>query len=250
VTAALIAELDRWAAAGRVASFWWRDDDAVAATPALDRLLALAAGHRVPLALAVIPGALEPSLTERLTGAVAVLQHGWRHTNHAPPERKKAELGAERPAVETAADLAVGQARLYAAFGPRFLPVLVPPWNRIAPDVVALLPALGFTGLSTAKPRPAPWAAPGVLHVNSHVDPIAWRHGKRALPWDELSALVTDQLATRRAGRTDTNEPIGLLTHHLVHDETLWQCLERLLAATRAHRAARWLSGEEVFARP
>ena len=39
--AVLEAELDLWQAAGRTASFWWRDDDAVAATPALSRLLAL-----------------------------------------------------------------------------------------------------------------------------------------------------------------------------------------------------------------
>ncbi|MEK9660397.1 MAG: hypothetical protein VW644_01455, partial [Alphaproteobacteria bacterium] len=38
---ALAAELDVWAAAGRTATLWWRDDDADAASPALERLLAL-----------------------------------------------------------------------------------------------------------------------------------------------------------------------------------------------------------------
>ena len=39
----LDAELDRWKAAGRAATLWWRDDDATRPTPALDRLLALQA---------------------------------------------------------------------------------------------------------------------------------------------------------------------------------------------------------------
>jgi hypothetical protein len=35
----LEAELDRWGDAGRAATFWWRDDDASDATPALETLL-------------------------------------------------------------------------------------------------------------------------------------------------------------------------------------------------------------------
>src|SRR5260370_330913 len=46
----LMDELDRWPAG--TATFWWRDDDATAASPALDRLPALS---DQPLALAGIP---------------------------------------------------------------------------------------------------------------------------------------------------------------------------------------------------
>ncbi len=49
----LVAELDRWGEAGRIATLWWRDDDAVAATPELATLLRIAGG--TPVALAVIP---------------------------------------------------------------------------------------------------------------------------------------------------------------------------------------------------
>src|SRR5690606_39595463 len=50
---ALEAELDLWAEAGRVASFWWRDDDATDVTPPLERLLRLKDSTRTPLTLAV-----------------------------------------------------------------------------------------------------------------------------------------------------------------------------------------------------
>ena len=52
---ALDEELARWRDTERAADFWWRDDDATALTPALERLLALSRRSDVPLALAVIP---------------------------------------------------------------------------------------------------------------------------------------------------------------------------------------------------
>src|SRR5204862_1733198 len=79
----LVDELDLWADLGETATFWWRDDDAVRPSPHLDQLLAFT--KRVPIALAVIPAAAEASLANRLAGSpnVTVLQHGWRHANHA-----------------------------------------------------------------------------------------------------------------------------------------------------------------------
>ena len=47
-------ELNRWAEAGIVADFWWRDDDAEAPGPELDRLLALAGAHGGPMHLSLI----------------------------------------------------------------------------------------------------------------------------------------------------------------------------------------------------
>ena len=78
-------ELDRWAEQNRQAAFWWRDDDAVAPTPALERLLALHHRQGVPLALATIPKGADSALADRLElhPGIAVLQHGYAHENHA-----------------------------------------------------------------------------------------------------------------------------------------------------------------------
>ena len=51
----LARELDSWAEAGRVARFWWRDDDAIEPTPALSRLLDLGDTHGIEVAVAVVP---------------------------------------------------------------------------------------------------------------------------------------------------------------------------------------------------
>ena len=63
---ALTLELDLWAAEGRTATFWWRDDDAIAPTPALDRLRACASAAGIPIALAVIPAKATPELAAEL----------------------------------------------------------------------------------------------------------------------------------------------------------------------------------------
>src|ERR1700730_6310336 len=88
----LVAELDCWHAAGRLATLWWRDDDAVMASAALDRLLTVADG--VPVTLAVIPAAVDPELAAwrelaaRRGRHVTIIQHGWRHLDHAGGGKK------------------------------------------------------------------------------------------------------------------------------------------------------------------
>ena len=247
--AALEAELDRWSAGGRRATLWWRDDDACLATPALARLLAIAAAHSVPLALAVIPARFSGELVMALDAApgCSVLQHGFQHRNHAPVGERSCELGAHRPLAVSAAELVRGRERLQSAFGARFLPVLVPPWNRIAPALVATLAGLGYRGLSTFAPRTAVSAAPGLVQCNAHVDPIAWRHGRTFIGEDEAAARLAAHLRLRRHESVDATEPTGLLSHHLDFDDAAWQFVENVLARTRAHPAVEWLSAEAAF---
>ena len=147
----LRAELDLWQSEGRIATAWWRDDDAVTVTAQLDTILAFEQKYKVPLALAVIPENLQNDLVERLAETLdtRVLQHGWAHQNHMPDGRKKQELDDVRDLGAVVSDLRKGFSVLSSRFGNRFLPVVVPPWNRIADDVVATLNSLGFCGLST-----------------------------------------------------------------------------------------------------
>jgi hypothetical protein len=65
---------------------WCRDDDACRDSPALRRLLEIAATANIPVALAVIPALIEDSLVDCVENASAatVLQHGYAHRNHAP----------------------------------------------------------------------------------------------------------------------------------------------------------------------
>lgn len=242
----LTHELDQWREAGRQATFWWRDDDATAPSAALDRLLALRHKHNAALMLAVIPARAQPSLAQRLAAepAVAVVQHGWAHVNHAPVGAAKAELGPHRPTALIVGELARGQMALDALFGD-WLRVLVPPHNRIAPAIAAALPAAGYAGLSTYNARrrtPAP-----LTQVNSHVDIMNWV--SRAFGGSaEALGLTLRHLQARRAGSADPDEPTGLLTHHLAHDEAAWSFTDAFLAAVAAHPAARLIDARTLFA--
>lgn len=226
--------LDAFAAQGRTARFWLRDDDAVDPSPPLDHLLHLGRDHGVPLTLAVIPQPTGPALAARLHGlAVEVAPHGWSHVNHARPPDKSCELGPDRPAPDILAELAQGLSHLARLYGARLVPVLVPPWNRIDPALIASLPALGFCGLSVFGPEQG--AAPP-LRINVHVDLIDWRGSRGGR---EPAALVADLVRRLEVSRA-TDAPMGFMTHHLVHDAAAWNFTERLFTITAAHAGARW----------
>jgi hypothetical protein len=245
-------ELDAWGGDGQVATLWWRDDDAVRLTPALGRLLALAAG--TPLSLALIPGRLIADEAEALAGrlrdetAVSALQHGWMHTNHAAPGAKKAELGDERPTAAILAELASGWQRLSGLFGALALPVLTPPWNRIAAALVPRLRNAGLRGLSAAGPRAGREPSPGLVQVNTHADLVAWTGDRGFVGAPVALGRIVGHLRARRMDAADRAEPTGILTHHLVQDAATESFLRRLLAATARHGAARWVGAAEAFA--
>lgn len=241
---ALGDEITRWRAAGRKPRFWLRDDDAIEPTDALDRLLDVTHRNNVPLALAVIPQGAGPALAQRLASEshVRALVHGWAHTNHAPAGQKKQELGGHRDPETVLSELRQGLEKLAALFGPAAAPVLVPPWNRIDKALVPHLPGIGLSGLSVfGKPFVAPLAV-----LNSTVDIMDW-HGTRGCR--DHAAITGEILVALRHGFDNPTEPpIGLLTHHLVHDGAAWEFLERLFdVASRTHGAS-WLTIDEVLA--
>lgn len=237
---ALRRALDDAAERGLRVPFLWRDDDAVAATPALDRLIGLAEAHDSPILLAAIPAGIEPSLGHRLASArsVSVAVHGLAHHNHAPAGEKPAEFGAHRPlgdlVAEAAAGLQIAGERLPGAV---LLPVFVPPWNRLAPDLATALPSLGYRGLSASPGR----NIPGLVRADATFDPIDWR-GSRSLR--DPAAMLRD-LANNLLRRP--LQPFGLLTHHLAHDAAIWTFIEDLLSVLLKHPAVDALDSRSVF---
>lgn len=246
---ALDAELERWAALGLKPQFWLRDDDAVAPTDQLDRLLGLCAEFRIPLALAVIPADAIEQLAQRLRGLeeVSILQHGFAHANHAVRGEKNSEFAENRPLDIMTGELVQGRARLSGLFGDAALPVLVPPWNRVAFSLLARLPDAGLIGLSRYKARAVRAAAPGVLEVNSHVDLIRWRDNRTGGPLVDMTAGLAAHLAAKRTGAANRDEPTGILAHHLVMDRTAWATLKALLAKLARDPRVSWPSSAAIF---
>ncbi|EHS49425.1 polysaccharide deacetylase [Rhizobium sp. PDO1-076] len=235
----LFEELDRRADLGDPLQLWLRDDDAVAPSEPLDRLLQLTNHHGVPTLLAVIPAFTGTELQQRLAleKGVEVAVHGWAHLNHAGAGEKSRELGMHRPLATVLDELARGRERLESLYETRFVPMLVPPWNRIDSDIIGELGGLGFEALSVYGPeRSAP-----LTMLNTHVDIMDWRGTRGGRP---LGAVVGDLVAMSRTHKG----PVGLLTHHLVHDAAAWDLLELLFAATEKHAGCRWRSARDLLA--
>ena len=231
--AELEAEVRRRRDAGRPIAFWWRDDDASSRNGALERALSLSKEHRVPLALAVIPQTAEPDLFSVLHEHVSVLQHGTDHRNRAARGEKKTEYPATESDDAALERISAGMARLRSL--DNFLPVLAPPWNRLRKDLLGKLPTIGIRGVSAYGPRSVAEPAPGLRQVNTHVDVVAWRRGRRFIGEAQALRLALKHLASE--------EPVGWLTHHAVHDAAAWEFLARLFSVA----GVRWLSAAEAF---
>ena len=235
------AALDRAAASGRVVEFWLRDDDAVTTTHALERLTLLAREVALPVLLAVIPDGADRHLADFVAAEPLLMptQHGVAHTNHATPPQRACELDGHRPRAAVLGDLARGRDRLAGLFGRRMTDILVPPWNRIAPDLLPHLPALGFGALSTFGEAHA--GTPGLDIVNCTLDIIDWRNGRVCHPEDKLVRRLADGI--------DAGGAVGLLTHHLVHDEAAWLFLRRAFASLEGRSHVRFASADQLRAR-
>jgi hypothetical protein len=239
-------ELDVWLRDDTSATFWWRDDDAVRVTPALEKLLAISCENETPVALAVIPRDAEDALRDELARQprATVLQHGWSHENHAPEGRQE-EFGTHRPLPTMLDELARGRHRIFDF--DRALPVFVPPWNRIDPHLLPHLPGVGLTAISSLGPRGAAEPYAGVRQTNVHVDIVDWPATRGFVGEERALDQVVTHLRQRREGTVDRNEPTGLMTHHAFHDDDCWRFVEQLVRRTRSHPSVRWVDAREAF---
>jgi len=247
----LINELDAWQA---TAELWWRDDDAVEPSVELDRLVNLSNRHGVPCGLATVPVETGEPLRKVVSdaGNLWVLQHGYAHVNHAPSGSGAWELGLHRPKSVVLDELRNGMVKLNQLYKSRFVAALVPPWNRIDPELLPYLPVMGFRGLSTSykKQRPVP---PSDLRVaDAHCDVLHWKEKPdvRFAGAEKCVERLVSHLRDKRMGQVDETEPTCLLTHHLAMDEESWNFVEELFSVTTNHPAMRWVSPAEIWPQP
>jgi len=222
-------ELARWHASGHRPVLWWRDDDVRGVSPALDRLLRVANG--LPIALAVIPEGVSLTLAARLDGVpgVTIGQHGIDHVNRRmPAEGPAADYASAIDASPLARGVMAGRLTLEQyGLEPVFF---TPPWNRIEPVLLDALRIAGYFDVSGWNGEGA--TLPGLRRLDTHIDLLRWKGGARfrgaGRVYDDLRAHLAER---RQAG--DFLRPIGLLTHHLDHDEASWRFLEDFLRMVR-----------------
>ena len=220
-------EIARWRDAGRMADFWWRDDDAARPEPALTRLLALVA--RIPRSRsrsrwcrwAPIRSCSRASAarcaccsTEPIT-AIGPGPAKRKPNFPLPSRRRRRSRGWSQRASSCKPWRAIA-----------FVAVLAPPWNRLPEALVPHLAAPGYAGLSLYGPRRSAYPAKTLKQVNTHVDIIAWRSGRGFL--GRRRRRSRRRCAIFRASAlaaVDSAEATGLLTHHALHDAAAWDFL-------------------------
>ncbi|MGI9524628.1 MAG: polysaccharide deacetylase family protein [Hyphomicrobiaceae bacterium] len=244
----LLDALAETAKEGRTAHFWLRDDDAVAASRALSRFKGLCLENAVPVLLAVIPHHLQACLSaevETWEGAT-IATHGFAHVNHATVLEKKSEYPAHRASYLVQVELRSGRQILFDQFGARLLPIFVPPWNRVSGATLAMLPDAGYTAWSGfGRCRPSDLELMPLRAVNTHVDIIDWHGGRKGRPISDLARELADHISYGYDRGNDI--VIGILTHHLDHDDTANAFLSAMFGIVGRHSHATWLSAEKVF---
>jgi hypothetical protein len=237
--------LDEWRSAGLRAPLWLRDDDAVAPSPALDRLASLTESFGIPLALAIVPAPAGTALAARLElwPRVTPIVHGWAHRNHAPSGEKKQEFGSHRPLEVMENELSSGLQKMKVLFGDRLKPMFVPPWNRIAPQLAQRLGAIGYKALSSFGRTTAGAEASGIPVINTHVDLIDFKGTRCCRDHRELAEGLA---GTLRHSLDHGHYPVGVLSHHLVLDNAAFEFLEQLFAVASS---AQWLAPAELIHR-
>lgn len=163
-------------------------------------------------------------LLRKHSGRIEIHQHGWSHINHEPVGRK-AEFGSARPHSVNAADIARGKALLHEVFGPAFVPVFCPPWNRVNDALLSICGALEFSGVSAFGRLVV---APPMSDVSVNID-VTKALRMSASVGNGLVQCVGEVLSSSRAPKLMIHPNV------LTSDETA--TLLRFLAEAAAHGA-------------
>ena len=160
----------------------------------------------------------------RATPLISPCQHGYSHRNHAPPQERAQELGLHRGAEAVLAELTEGRQYLRALFGAKLDDCLVPPWNRMDDRLIPHLATLGYDAVSRFG-EPSISQQAGVSLINSTIDIIDWKAGKRG----RSDADLIGKLQARLEASVDTvttiafSPIISIMTSRLGH--FLLQCV-------------------------
>ena len=120
----------------------------------------LAIEQGIPVVHAVIPGKMDQKLIRFLCRAkektpqlLDIVQHGWRHTNHAVGSIAKYEFGPLRPLESQSEDIRQGLKAMRKAFGEYFTPAFVPPYHGYDSCTLQALYKEDFKIFSAGTPR-------------------------------------------------------------------------------------------------
>jgi hypothetical protein len=118
-----------------------------------------------------------------------------------------------------------------------FDPIFTPPWNRIGPLALDLLPKLGYDGLSRSQGE-SNKAAGRLVEIPVNLDLHTRKDDNAAEGWLDLLSNLTRELA---------NGWLGVMIHHQRMNLLAFDFLDLLLQALRRNRAIRMMGMDEIL---
>ncbi|MGB5985581.1 MAG: hypothetical protein WBG37_09775 [Desulfobacterales bacterium] len=225
---------------------YFRADDIAVPSAALARLMGLFLTHRTPLALALVPAWLSAPRWKTLRqwgeaapGLWCWHQHGWRHHNHNH-QGKKAEFGAQRLHALAIRDLTNGLERLHRVVGAAFTPILTPPWNRLNPELLFRLEAMGFSAISRDESQARQYPAP-LPEIPVHLD----LHTHKASHPPLARHYLLDAL-----GSGLESGCCGIMIHHQRMNDNAFDFLDFLLDTLGRSKAVAQAGFNDLLSRP
>ena len=226
IVAGLRPACEQLQAAGRRVRIFFRDDDVDEDEETLHRMVKIFLRHNVPVNLEIIPARLTKTAVRALRQyhnfwphLLGLNQHGWQHLNHEPTGRR-CEFGPARSFEQQLHDISQGRAVLEEAFSTGFFPAFTPPWNRCTAATFSALDELGFQVLSKDQGREAVTGY-SFQEISITLDLYRWRNGAEMKAPAAIISELSEQLSAR--------DPIGIMLHHKVMDETACELLELLI---------------------
>lgn len=257
----VLNELDLWSNRGLRATFWVRDDDAYELSAQLERLYDLAEQYKLNIGLAVIPGKLSSGFADALAHMKERFHpmcHGWIHANYGRRDAPS-EFGRERPFSILLSDASQAY-KVFSEYFGQINAAFVPPYNHITRGLRNALRGVGFAAVSMGPSflelkilrinSILPWMPVVKIPVDSsiprfdtHIDVLDWQR-MTARESRAVAADIVGNLRLRRKGFLSPGHPIGLLTHHLVHDEHVWRLCREVFDSICSHKAAKFLNAD------
>ena len=196
--------------------------------------------------MAVIPAWLSAIRTEQLFAAAPLEeplwgwhQHGWRHANWQRTG-KKSEFAEERPIEKQWSDICRGLEKLTEVFGPWFIPVFTPPWNRLPSATLRILQELDFKAVSItgALPRVGRTTA-SLRNLRIQIDLHTRKTKDGNADFQTLLAELGAALLKK--------EPIGIMLHHHRMNPFAFEFLDELLNLLKHKVQSQFLGFAELL---
>jgi hypothetical protein len=229
---------DDLARKGKKITFWWRDDDAIEETQALQKLLKLV-DHKA-ISIATIPEYCTKSLIDivKENPYIHLLQHGVSHENFAHKEEKKCEFPTHLSDEHHWQRIQYGRDKIFQLYPEWDGKGFVPPWNRMKLNSAEGLKDIGFDYISAFESLKARnIATKHIAYCDSNIDPIDWKGNDGKNNYGFIGWQACDDILLHHA---QYQQHIGLLTHHLVHNEAMWHKLEIIADFMHHHPAIDW----------